>query len=623
MNQQITINALLKEFSIQDIEKQLILNYLNANNMDYKHSPYLLQYLSDFTPDDKLCKEIEILNHTDLVQITNDMGLLMPKEDKKTNGAFFTPSYIVDYIIQNTKPTLNETAVDLSCGSGAFILGLLRYYTATYGVSVSECVKKNIYGSDILGYNVERCKLMIILYGLTKNEIIDVNDINIFHCDSLKKEWEVKFDVIVGNPPYVKFQDLDDATRAYLFNNWTTTKLGTYNLYFAFFELGLKLLANNGRLGYITPNNYFTSLSGEPLRAFFQSKNCIYKIVDFNSTKVFDVQTYTAITFVNKRKNDVIQYDRIEDIETPVEFLNNIETTDNSYNSLSIKKWRLLCGEERHNIYQIEHCGDSLKSLFNICVGIATLKDDCYTFVPNNEDNGYYYINIDGVEYKVEKNITRPLVKISEMKSQQDLDNNKKRIIFPYYLDKENKPVLIKEDVLKQQYPHCYNYLLTMKDILAYRGKGNHVYEPFYQYGRTQTMNKHGKKLLTPTFSQFPRFLVDEYSDGLFTNGYGIYPNENIKMDLFNNNPITLVENFDVVQKILNSSVMHYYVKITSVSIEGGYPCYQKNFIERFTIPKLSNDDINHLRVTDSKREIDMFLMAKYQINLPEPYLRS
>ena len=68
---------------------------------------------------------------------------------------------------------------------------------------------------------------------------------------------------------------------------------------------------------------------------------------------------------------------------------------------------------------------------------------------------------------------------------------------------------------------------------------------------------------------------------------------------------------------------MHYYVKITSVSIEGGYPCYQKNFIERFTIPELSDNDINYLRVTDNRREIDLFLMKKYQINIPEPYLCS
>lgn len=623
MISQITINTLLKEFTIQEIEKQLIVHYLDTNNMDFRKSSYLIQYINNFKASEKLSKKIAQLNHTQLVQITNDMGLLMPKEDKQTNGAFFTPAYIVDYIIDNVQPKQNETSVDLSCGSGAFVLGLLRYYTSKYNISVSECVKNNIYGYDILDYNVERCKLMIILYGLSKNEIIDVNTINVFQCDSIKRNWERQFDVVVGNPPYVKFQDLDDETRTYLNEHYYTTKLGTYNLYFAFFEIGLNLLSNKGRLGYITPNNYFTSLSAEPLRAFFQTQNCIYKIIDFNSTKVFDVQTYTAITFLDKQNNKTIQYDRIDDNETPSLFLNNITTTENSYENLAVKKWRLLCGDERENIYKIEHSGECLKTLFNICVGIATLKDDCYSFLPLSEDDKYYYINDNNKEYKIEKGITRPLVKISDIKSQSDLENNKKRIIFPYCLNSENKPVLIEEHTFKEKFPCCYKYLLTMYDILAYRGKGNNTYEPFYQYGRTQALNKSGKKILTPTFSQYPRFLVDNNNDGVFTNGYGIYPNEHATQDLFGNNPITLVENFDVVQKILNSSIMHYYVKKTSVSIEGGYPCYQKNFIERFTIPALSNSEINYLRVTDNKREIDLFLMNKYQINLPEPYLCS
>ena len=59
---------------------------------------------------------------------------------------------------------------------------------------------------------------------------------------------------------------------------------------------------------------------------------------------------------------------------------------------------------------------------------------------------------------------------------------------------------------------------------------------------------------------------------------------------------------------------MHYYVSKTSVSIEGGYPCYQKNFIEKFTIPKLTEGDIQMLRMMDDKREIDEFLSVKYQI---------
>lgn len=614
---QATLRGLIKEYAIEDIEKHLIYQFAKVHQLDVSRSQYLADYFGGYDIQTELLGRIGMLENYQIEDLADDMGLLMPVADKQVNGAFFTPSYIVDFIVRNVQPSRESISADMSCGCGAFILGLLRYYTSHFGYTVSESLPY-IFGGDIIDYNVRRCKLLVMLYGLMHGEVISEHEINISQGDSLKRQWGMRFDIIVGNPPYVKFQDLDEDTRAYLFKQWETTKQGTYNLYFAFFELGLKLLTPNGRLGYITPNNYFTSLSGEPLRAFFQSKQCIYSIIDFNCTKVFDVQTYTAITFVNKDRNQHIGYARIDDGMTPNAFLKQISLTMNEYTALSVKKWRLLCGEERQNIYAIEHSGSSLKTLFDICVGIATLKDDAYTFVPSKEDEKFYYVTQEK-PYKIEKEATRPLVKISDVKCQQDLENNKKRIIFPYYLDKENRVQLIEEPDFRLMFPCCYEYLLAKRDILANRGKGNHVYEPFYKYGRTQTMNKKGKKLLTPTFSQYPRFLVDNTSEGLFTNGYGIYPRTESAGDLFGSNPIGRVENFDVVQKILNSCVMHYYVKKTSVSIEGGYPCYQKNFIERFTIPDFTEDEITQLRSLKDPAVIDDFLMRKYQVNLPTP----
>lgn len=611
------LRSLLKGYAIDDIERHLIYRFLTIYHLDYSEVPTLAAYLRDFTADEVMTAALSQAGDFDIVDLADSMGLLMPSEDKQLNGAFFTPSYIVDYIIETIAPEPNSDSADLSCGCGAFILGLLRYYTESHHLSVAESLR-HIYGCDIIDYNVRRCKMLVQLFALSHGEIINDADIHIAFGDSLKREWNMTFDCIVGNPPYVKFQDLDENSRKYLYEHWSTTKLGTYNLYFAFFELGLRLLREDGKLGYITPNNYFTSLSGEPLRAFFQSKQCIQSIVDFNCTKVFDVQTYTAITFVNANRNDSIGYARIEDNCKPVDFLRDITLTGNDYRELSVKKWRLLCGEERYNIQAIESSGESLKSLFDICVGIATLKDDAYTFVPSREDDTYYYLQLER-EYRIEKAATRPLVKISEMKNQADLDSNRKRIIFPYTLDDDNKPQLIAESEFMARFPACYEFLLSERDVLAKRGKGGHEYEPFYRYGRIQTMNKRGKKLLTPTFSQYPRFLVDETSEGLFTNGYGIYPRKQTLPDLFASPTIADECNFDVVQKILNSCVMHYYVKKTSVSIDGGYPCYQKNFIERFTIPHLTEEEIMELRSMDDPIAIDTFLIKKYQLNLPLP----
>ena len=111
--------------------------------------------------------------------------------------------------------------------------------------------------------------------------------------------------------------------------------------------------------------------------------------------------------------------------------------------------------------------------------------------------------------------------------------------------------------------------------------------------------------------------LLLENEEAYFTNGYGIYFRQD-DSPLFSSfsNPLMNVENIDVVQKILNSDVMHYYISKTSVSIEGGYPCYQKNFIEKFTIPDFRLNEITTLREIQSPEEINSFINTKYGLNI-------
>lgn len=615
------LNNIIKQYSILDIEKSLILRYIEVNNINVECSQYLSEYISNFPTNTSLYRDVADLGEYSLEELSVAFELLIPKSDRILNGAFFTPAYIVDYIVNTVAPTRSETIVDLSCGCGAFLLGILKYYIRKYNSSVSEILKNNLRGADILDYNVKRAKLLISLFALSYGENISADDINIICCDSLRHNWNQKFDCIVGNPPYVKFQDLTDENRNFLASNWATTSFGTYNLYFAFFELGHNLLSDTGRLGYITPNNFFTSLSGESLRIYFQRYQCVYKIVDFNAVKVFDVQTYTAISFINKQKNYSIEYGRIRDHQTPADFLNAIFFSSNRYDGLNAKKWRLLCGDELYIIKQIESVGEPIGQLFNICVGIATLKDEVYSFFPISSDDTYFYFVRDNITWKVEKHLTRSTVKISDMKCQADITSNERHFIFPYKMI-NGKMNPIPEDEMASLYPHCYAYFIYVKDILAKRGKGKHKYTPFYSYGRTQGLNRKGVKLYTPTFSKTPRFLIDLDETSLFTNGYGIYFRETSN-NLFDINPIAEINNLDVIQKILNSNIMHYYITATSVAIEGGYPCYQKNFIEKFTIPFLNDVQINRIRNISDDEELNAYLEEIYHINLPVPNLCS
>ena len=580
-----------------------------------KHNIPLQASLNDYFDSNILIGK-QILEVENFETLENFLEVLIPQDDRKLNGAFFTPRYVVDFIINEIQPKENETNLDPSCGCGAFLIGLVKYYKQTFNKPIKETVRENIFGSDILGYNIRRAKLLLTIYAMQNGEYLQEDDFNLWHQDSLQTDWQMQFDNIVGNPPYVKFQDLSEESRKSLAKNWQTVENGTFNLYFAFFELGYKLLKPNGKLGYITPNNYFTSLAGESLRRYFQNKKCVTRIVDFSHRKVFDAQTYTAITFLDKQQNEEITYDRIKDKQLPEPFLANANGSSNCLKNLNVKKWRLLKSDEQENIKIIENIGTPIGKLFDICVGIATLKDEVFFIDGNNLKNNYYVKETENGIYEIEKEITKSVCKISDFKNQDEVSQNSRRIICPYSI-KNSNAIPLSENDLKNTFPKCYEYLLSEKEKLATRDKGKVIYEPFFAWGRTQGITKFGKKILTPTFSKYPRFLFVDEETSYFTNGYGIYFKQD-ESPLFSSfsNPLMSIENIDVVQKILNSDVMHYYISKTSVAIEGGYPCYQKNFIEKFTIPELDEGEINELRELQLPEEINSFLANKYGLNI-------
>jgi adenine-specific DNA-methyltransferase len=617
MIKKVILNQLIQTHDLTRLEKNLVYSYLTKNNIDFSNNTILTDYFKDFEQIPQLCLDNSTLSISTLKELENYLELIIPVTDKKFNGAFFTPDYIIDFIINEVQPQETHKNLDPSCGCGAFLVGLTDYYIRTFNKSIKKIIQENIYGSDILEYNIHRSKIILTIYALQNGEHLTHSDFNLYLQDSLKANWEYQFDNIVGNPPYVKFQDLTEENRTYLSRHWATVEGGTFNLYFAFFELGYKLLRPTGKLGYITPNNYFTSLAGESIRKYFQDKKCVSKIIDFSHKKVFDAQTYTALTFLNKQENEVIKFDRITDGYSPEEFLKNTIGSPNYIKDLNFKKWRLLKTDEQENIKNIETIGKPIGRLFDICVGIATLKDEIFFIDGAKTKNGYYLKTTDKGIFEIEKGAVKPVYKISDFKTQEEAEQNTRKIIFPYII-KKGIATAIPEKNFKDQFPKCYDYLLSEKENLLLRDKGKVKFDPFFVWGRTQGLTRIGKKILSPTFSLHPRFLLVEEEESFFTNGYGLFFREPEIQGLFNEpvNPICKLENIDVVQKILNSFVMDYYVTKTSVSIEGGYPCYQKNFIEKFTIPDLTQEEVELIRNLNTPIEIDEFLISKYQINV-------
>ena len=323
---------------------------------------------------------------------------------------------------------------------------------------------------------------------------------------------------------------------------------------------------------------------------------------------MFSVQTYTCITFLAKRVGSRFKYERINSYNdyNKLDSLKSLTYSYIYYTMLYNKKWRLLRHIDYENIKSIENF-NKLGQLTEIRVGIATLKDSVYFVDGSKHINGYFIKQYRDKEYLIEDGITKRTNGIYlDFNSQEDIDNNKRRIIFPYKINAK-KASLIPEDELRRKYQKAYEYLLAARKELETREKGKGEYPSWYAYGRTQGLNFCGPKLLTLHLVQPQDSYMEKSPDSLFCNGYAIYL-KNQKG--FFGAGLTL----------------RYFIKNIEFEDNGllykqdqllrGRKCYMKKFIELFGIPDLSKDDMENLEGEDKKEEIDKFLINKYGITI-------
>ncbi|MEG4456580.1 Eco57I restriction-modification methylase domain-containing protein [Microcoleus sp. N9_A1] len=345
----------------------------------------LLNKLTRFDFDTEV--SVDILGHifeqsvTDLEELnaeTTGQEYNPKKGKRKTQGVFYTPAYITQYIVevslggylhrreqelrdfflmgevaeesvQPPKKTaikfwkayrdevLQKTRViDPACGSGAFLIAAFDYLMQQYervdrelnalgckpkdGNSLEfdrSILSNNLYGVDLLPESAEITKLSLWLKTAQAGKTLTYLDDNIKAGNSIVADsnvadtafdWQAEFpqifadggfDVVIGNPPYVR-QELLSPIKPYLQANYESYH-GVADLYTYFYELGLKILKPGGVLSYIVTNKWLRSGYGEPLRKFFASQGLLEQIIDFGHAPIFeDADTFPCIVAVRK-----------------------------------------------------------------------------------------------------------------------------------------------------------------------------------------------------------------------------------------------------------------------------------------------------------------------------------
>ncbi len=224
--------------------------------------------------------------------------------------------------------------VDPACGSGAFLVAAFDLLAAEYRRAVDrllalgekvdfdfydEILTRNIYGVDLNAELVEISRLSLWLKTARNKHRLQNLETTIKVGDSLIEDaaftdrpfnWRAAFpdvfanggfDIVIGNPPYVRME-LIKPIKPYLEKHYTVADDRT-DLYAYFFERGVGLVKDGGRLGYISSSTFFRTGSGENLRKFLGNNVAIEAVVDFGDLQIFEgVTTYAAILTLCKGK---------------------------------------------------------------------------------------------------------------------------------------------------------------------------------------------------------------------------------------------------------------------------------------------------------------------------------
>lgn len=192
-------------------------------------------------------------------------------------------------------------------------------------------LEKNIYGVDLNEESVEIAKLSLWLRtAQPRRKLNDLNN-NIKCGNSLIDskavagdkafKWEDEFpevfaekvspdgtlvksggfDVVIGNPPYVKLETIKEASEAISKLGYKTfDKRG--DLYVLFVEKGFSLLKPLGVISYIMPNKWLQAGYGQKLREFFLTKE-LDRLIDFGDIQIFEGATTYPVIFIGRETN--------------------------------------------------------------------------------------------------------------------------------------------------------------------------------------------------------------------------------------------------------------------------------------------------------------------------------
>lgn len=408
------------------------------------------------------------------------------------------------------------------------------------------------------------------------------------------------FDAIVGNPPYIRVQNLARyIPKEYEFykSDHCDLKMASAALldkYQLFVERALSLLKECGKLGMIIPNKFMTIETGKSLRTLLTSDYHVLRIIDFGTIQVFPGRsTYTCILIATP--DAVPEFTRQEVTSLP-EFIGSPLEGGLSYPSqeLTSEAWSFPPAAVSKCITAIAHKCSKLSSIANVFVGLQTSNDAAYIFEPVSETEELFtFWDLNGNQSKVEKSLCKPCLLDVRFELYGTPKPNK-QIIFPYSFE-DGRAKLIPASELERDYPYAYEYLFSIKDILDRRAVSpQRRGDDWHKFGRSQSLGKFSGKphLIWPVLSLGPKYAIDCTGTIMFTGGgngpyYGL--------ELRDETP----ESIEYVQAALSYWLTEELVRCKTSVFRGDYYAHGKQFVAELPIRRIDFENPDEVALHD------------------------
>lgn len=498
-------------------------------------------------------------------------GLWEASESDK--GEIFTKSHVVQFMIDaagipQALSAVNTKILEPSCGQGEFLVPLAEQLCD----EISRLSKKpsvEDLGEKLVGYDISEANLRIARKKLSNvlskhfspEEVRYLLDSWLKHEDFLLAQSDRDFSHVIGNPPYIRVENVPKPIlRLYRRNFSTMTDRA--DIYIAFFEKGLRSLALGGKLSFICTDRWVKNQYGRNLRALIDcgSFNVDYYL-DLSGKDPFHrkVLTYPAITQISRKKKTrtlVLEHETVcprtlcDAIEaTSVPKLSQVTSREDIVNGNA--PWLLGNSGEAAVVKRIESQFPSLEEAgCKVFIGAAT---------GNNK------VFVVGVDADIEEDRKIPLVTAKDVRSGEIVDSQK-FLINTYdeagVVDLEN-------------YPQLKAYLTQHKDELCSRHIAKAQPQRWYKtIDRVYPDRAQREKLLIPDIKSN---LVIIHEHGRFHPNNSLYYICSDSWDL------------RALRAVLLSGIGRLFIETYSTKVANGFLRFQAQHLRRIRVPLWSD----------------------------------